>query len=145
MQTYYAGAGGGCFGPDATVVRVGPDGGLPTAIPITALHRGDLVLLAGGGYGAVVCIVRIAPRCTRSEVDALANPCVRQPAIRVAAVAAAKRQIWHGRGPGGGELPTLCPEETFRRLAGALYPIASPISPPDSELYVGNLGFLVFL
>lgn len=60
MQTYYAGAGGGCFGPDATVVRVGPDGGLPTAIPITALHRGDLVLLAGGGYGAVVCIVRIA-------------------------------------------------------------------------------------
>ena len=59
MRTYYAGAGGGCFGGDSTVLvaRSAGDGFEPCRI--RHVRAGDRVMISGGGVALVRCLVRI--------------------------------------------------------------------------------------
>ena len=59
MRTYYAGAGGGCFGGDSTVLvaRSAGDGFEPCRI--RHVRAGDRVMISGGDVALVRCLVRI--------------------------------------------------------------------------------------
>lgn len=59
MNTYYAGAGGGCFAPSSSVARVNPRGP-DTAVRLEAVRAGDHLRVADGGSARVRCVVRVA-------------------------------------------------------------------------------------
>jgi hypothetical protein len=59
MATYYAGAGGGCFGETSSVIVVTPNGTeVKTHLP--DIRPGDEVRVADDGIAKVRCVVRIA-------------------------------------------------------------------------------------
>jgi hypothetical protein len=57
MDTYYAGSGGGCFGPNS-LIQIKSDSGVDTCA-ISRLKAGNLVQVAGGDYARVKCVVEI--------------------------------------------------------------------------------------
>lgn len=64
MTTYYAGAGGGCFGPSSTVLVLRPgQGGQPPVqqrVRCADIRRGDIVSVAGGvGWASVQCVAQM--------------------------------------------------------------------------------------
>lgn len=69
--TYYAGSGGGCFGPGSVVLVQDVAGNLkPTEV--TAVRPGDVVSVAGNSTALVRCVARIAR-------DAALEPLLRLP------------------------------------------------------------------
>ena len=63
MQTYYAGAGGGCFGPAAAVELLDGSG-----ITVDRVRAGAYLRVAGGGFARVRCVVRIRRPAHRALV-----------------------------------------------------------------------------
>ena len=49
--------GGGCFGPDATVLRVAKADGAPVRTRVSAIHAGDLLVCEDGRLAPVRCVV----------------------------------------------------------------------------------------
>jgi len=58
MSTYYAGAGGGCFGETSSVTVVCPDG-TEVKTRVSDVQAGDKVRVAGNETAEVRCVVRI--------------------------------------------------------------------------------------
>jgi hypothetical protein len=58
METYYAGSGGGCFGPNSTIQIKSAHSGV-TACTISNLKSGNFVQVVGGEYAKVRCVVEI--------------------------------------------------------------------------------------
>jgi len=73
MRTYYAGSGGGCFGPSSSVLVVTPVAGkMQTRQTCVAdVRAGDKVRIADGpgGIAEVRCVVRIARPATKRLVS----------------------------------------------------------------------------
>lgn len=60
MREYYAGSGGGCFAPHATVeVADDESGGAPRRARVADVRAGDRVRVADGGFAAVACVAQI--------------------------------------------------------------------------------------
>jgi hypothetical protein len=57
MDTYYAGSGGGCFGPNSLVEVKSPSG--MKQFHISSLRAGQFVKVSGGEYVKVLCVVEI--------------------------------------------------------------------------------------
>lgn len=71
MNTYYAGAGGGCFAPSSRVRRAScfhasAEG--DESVELEEVRAGDLLRVADGGLAQVRCVVRIARDTARSIV-----------------------------------------------------------------------------
>lgn len=58
MSTYYAGAGGGCFGENSSVIVVCPDG-TDVETRVSDVQAGDKVRVADDGTARVRCVVQI--------------------------------------------------------------------------------------
>ena len=78
MRTYYAGAGGGCFGPTATVlVGGGASGAVRT--PMARVRAGMAVRVAGGRVARVRCVARIARAAEAAPLVCLGGGLVLTP------------------------------------------------------------------
>eukprot|EP00928_Gymnodinium_smaydae_P005605 TRINITY_DN11904_c0_g1_i1.p1 TRINITY_DN11904_c0_g1~~TRINITY_DN11904_c0_g1_i1.p1 ORF type:complete len:1021 (-),score=117.12 TRINITY_DN11904_c0_g1_i1:307-2919(-) len=72
MNTYYAGAGGGCFAPSSVVqlVEQSESGTVGVKdVPISCVRAGDALRVANGGAARVQCVIEIARGKDRNMID----------------------------------------------------------------------------
>jgi hypothetical protein len=64
--------GGGCFGPDATVLTALPDG-TRRSVKVSEVHQGDVLVGEGGRLAAVRCVVTTECPGGRAQLTRLPN------------------------------------------------------------------------